>query len=255
MHCSLSCCLLRRRVTVPKRQVVIPQPCSCPHNSVVKPTNLVPELVCRSSVALHTANSVLGHYSEMGDDVILLSFRFRERSVLSTFLGNKGIAAWRTLLLKTLESGVCPNTDITWYVFAEQLSVGESLVMTSARFGGRNNKDTFVLVTDDDVFSGVSLLLAGVGTLVGFAVSGALDRSLGAINETILYLRKLLNQLFHGADFPLWELDLFAQGLLEYLKIEMGCFTGTTRAFAVQATEYVESWISLDVKQDKEQLG
>ncbi len=70
----------------------------------------------------------------------------------------EGSTAWRTFVFETLKARITPAADTRWHVFSQQFTVSQPLVMPSTWLGGRDEDNTFVLITDDNVLSGVRLL-------------------------------------------------------------------------------------------------
>ena len=172
--------------------MVVPQSSGCSHHPVIEPANLVPELVSGGPVTLHPANSVLINNTEGSYDAVLFSLGFGERFVLpSPFSYERQAARW-TLLLQSLESRICPDADLLWYVLTKQFPIGKPFVMASAWLGRRYQKDAFMLISYDNTLPRVGLLFAGVGTLVGLAPFRALNWSFSTVDEDIFHLRKLL---------------------------------------------------------------
>src|SRR5258708_25921361 len=219
------------------------------HEQVIKTRAQVAVDISHDAKDFDAAQRMLNANAHAGDggiDGLLLGGQLPTFGFLG---GLEGVHAARLVALK---ASILPELAALWK--APTVVVGQLLVMPFALDSRTQRLDLArPLISEHDVFDRIAFLFARVGRLLTFALFGATDGPLGAVDDEC----QAWTGLEHGLDVARTarrQLQLVTQRRPQYRTKPVDPLIGLWLAQAKQKALYGLHWVYPEIDQDKQQL-
>lgn len=126
--------------------------------------------------------------------------------------------------------------------------------MQASVFRGRKKKNTLLLISPDDILSGVPFLFARVMLALGLVLLRTSAWSLRAVDEEVLGFREFLEEFFHGMNLPLRENNLPAECFSEERQELSGPLVGSCAMNIVEEASDIKRWVDFYVQENEEEF-
>ena len=106
------------------------------------------------------------------------------------------------LFLKSLKFQIEILLDFLWHIVRRSVLFKNRKILISSSFSFALKSDSFFLISNDNIFTGMFLFLAGIVFFLLLLVFQSLNGTLSFVNENLSRLWKSFEKLFELSQFP-----------------------------------------------------